>query len=141
LSYLLLVHVDLIASFSEYKNKSLKKIALKNYADNDCRPEMFPKPKDPPHGLRFEAGMKLEAIDPLNLSSICVATVMKVNHDLSELQCKTKASHKKIVGHPFSRPFQLAWPWQMENVKGIFEGTRSIREGTTAIGLGALAYV
>jgi hypothetical protein len=29
----------------------------------------------------------------------------------------------------------------MENVmKGIFEGTRPIREGTTAIGLGALAY-
>lgn len=26
----------------------------------------------------FEAGMKLEAIDPLNLSSICVATVMEV---------------------------------------------------------------
>jgi hypothetical protein len=29
----------------------------------------------------------------------------------------------------------------MENVKGIFEGTRPIREGTMAIGLGALAYV
>jgi hypothetical protein len=29
----------------------------------------------------------------------------------------------------------------MENVKGIFEGTRPIREGTTAIGLGALGYV
>jgi hypothetical protein len=33
--------------------------------------------------------------------------------------------------------------WQMENVKGIFEGTRTrpIREGTTAICLSALAYV
>jgi hypothetical protein len=29
----------------------------------------------------------------------------------------------------------------MENVKGIFEGTRPIGEGTTAIGLGALGYV
>jgi hypothetical protein len=29
----------------------------------------------------------------------------------------------------------------MENVKEIFEGTRPISEGTTAIGLGALAYV
>lgn len=26
----------------------------------------------------FEKGMKLEAIDPLNLGSICVATVQKV---------------------------------------------------------------
>jgi hypothetical protein len=28
----------------------------------------------------------------------------------------------------------------MENVKGIFEGKRPIREGTTAIGIGAFAY-
>ena len=35
---------------------------------------MHPNAKD----LRFQAGMKLEAIDPLNLSAICVATVMKV---------------------------------------------------------------
>lgn len=29
-------------------------------------------------GSWFEDGMKLEAIDPLNLSAICVATVRKV---------------------------------------------------------------
>ena len=29
-------------------------------------------------GLKFQAGTKLEAIDPLNLCTICVATVMKV---------------------------------------------------------------
>jgi hypothetical protein len=29
----------------------------------------------------------------------------------------------------------------LENVKGIFEGTKPSREGTTAIGLGSLAYV
>lgn len=29
-------------------------------------------------GSFFEEGMKLEAIDPLNLGSICVATVQKV---------------------------------------------------------------
>ncbi|XP_077301554.1 polycomb protein Sfmbt-like isoform X2 [Arctopsyche grandis] len=38
--------------------------------------------KKDPHNINFESnfteGMKLEAIDPLNLSSICVATVMKV---------------------------------------------------------------
>lgn len=28
---------------------------------------------------KFEEGMKLEAVDPLNLGSICVATVMKVS--------------------------------------------------------------
>ena len=32
----------------------------------------------PGNGLKFMANMKLEAIDPLNLSCICVATVMKV---------------------------------------------------------------
>ena len=36
------------------------------------------QPKDPPEGYKFQVGMKLEAIDPLNLSAICVATVMKV---------------------------------------------------------------
>jgi hypothetical protein len=35
----------------------------------------------------------------------------------------------------------MAFNWQMENAKGIFEGTRPIREGTTAIGFGVLAYV
>ncbi|PRD24262.1 UNVERIFIED_CONTAM: mbtd1 [Trichonephila clavipes] len=29
-------------------------------------------------GLKFKEGMKLEAIDPLNLSTICVATVTEV---------------------------------------------------------------
>uniref|UniRef100_A0A3Q0QWJ3 Mbt domain containing 1 n=1 Tax=Amphilophus citrinellus TaxID=61819 RepID=A0A3Q0QWJ3_AMPCI len=33
------------------------------------------------HGCWFEDGMKLEAIDPLNLSAICVATVRKVLAD------------------------------------------------------------
>ena len=30
---------------------------------------------------QFEAGMKLEAVHPLNLSTICVATVTKVLDD------------------------------------------------------------
>ena len=37
------------------------------------------QPKSPPEGYKFQVGMKLEAIDPLNLSAICVATVMKVS--------------------------------------------------------------
>ncbi|ESO95252.1 hypothetical protein LOTGIDRAFT_144696 [Lottia gigantea] len=39
---------------------------------------MFYKFKDPKTNLKFQVGMKLEAIDPLNLSAICVATVTKV---------------------------------------------------------------
>lgn len=34
-------------------------------------------------GFWFEDGMKLEAIDPLNLSAICVATVRKVRKHLT----------------------------------------------------------
>ncbi|ELT89486.1 hypothetical protein CAPTEDRAFT_108770, partial [Capitella teleta] len=54
--------------------------ALKKFSPTDATPDMFPKMKDPPicNGIKFQAGMKLEAIDPLNLSTICVATVMKV---------------------------------------------------------------
>lgn len=50
---------------------------------DDTTPNMFKyyTQKDP-HNIGFDPvfveGMKLEAIDPLNLSSICVATVMKV---------------------------------------------------------------
>lgn len=34
----------------------------------------------------FEEGMKLEAIDPLNLGNICVATICKVSQAASSLQ-------------------------------------------------------
>lgn len=48
---------------------------------DDATEDLFPKQNLPPvhsSGLNFQEGMKLEAVDPLNLSSICVATVMKV---------------------------------------------------------------
>lgn len=41
---------------------------------------MFLQLKNPPEGFKFQVGQKLEAIDPLNLSAVCVATVMKVIH-------------------------------------------------------------
>jgi hypothetical protein len=41
---------------------------------------------------------------------------------------------RKLLGTHFQGHFSWAWPWQMENVKIIFEGT-------TAIGLGAMVYV
>lgn len=62
----------------EYRNSCLSKIAMQKYNGDDASPEMLPKVKDPPYRMTFQAGMKLEAIDPLNLSAICVGTVMKV---------------------------------------------------------------
>jgi hypothetical protein len=50
--------------------------AMDNYLSTDCTPDMFPEYRPPPGN--FVAGMKLEAVDPLNLATICVATVMKV---------------------------------------------------------------
>ncbi|XP_065347744.1 polycomb protein Sfmbt isoform X2 [Cloeon dipterum] len=56
------------------------------YLDNDALPELFAQPKpsfldQEDGGAQILAGMKLEAIDPLNLSAICVATVMRVLND------------------------------------------------------------
>lgn len=62
----------------EYKNQCLGKITMQKYTSSDATPDMFSTPKTPPEGYKFQVGMKLEAIDPLNLSAICVATVMKV---------------------------------------------------------------
>ncbi len=50
--------------------------AMDNYLTTDCTPDMFPEYRPPPGN--FVAGMKLEAVDPLNLATVCVATVMKV---------------------------------------------------------------
>ncbi|KAL3878957.1 hypothetical protein ACJMK2_031281 [Sinanodonta woodiana] len=60
----------------EYKNQCLGKITMQKYDPDDATPDMFPQMKECSEA--FKVGMKLEAIDPLNLSAICVATVMKV---------------------------------------------------------------
>lgn len=49
---------------------------METYEETDTTAEMFPEYRLPP--ANFKAGMKLEAVDPLNLATICVATVMKV---------------------------------------------------------------
>jgi hypothetical protein len=54
--------------------------AMDNYLTTDCTPDMFPEYRPPPGN--FVAGMKLEAVDPLNLATVCVATVMKVKHSI-----------------------------------------------------------
>ncbi|TRY73854.1 hypothetical protein TCAL_01907 [Tigriopus californicus] len=50
--------------------------ALETYTDTDCTADMFPEYKQPPG--QFQVGMKIEAVDPLNLATVCVATIMKV---------------------------------------------------------------
>ncbi|XP_052794901.1 MBT domain-containing protein 1-like isoform X2 [Mya arenaria] len=65
-------------SSQEYRSQCLGKITMQKYDIKDATPDMFMTMKSPPEGYKFQVGMKLEAIDPLNLSAICVATVMKV---------------------------------------------------------------
>ncbi|KAK6173380.1 hypothetical protein SNE40_016844 [Patella caerulea] len=62
----------------EYRSKCLTKVTMQKYDPTDSTPDMFLKNKDSKTNLKFQVGMKLEAIDPLNLSAVCVATVMKV---------------------------------------------------------------
>lgn len=69
---------ELVATY-EYAKESLEKVNTKKFSLNDATWDLFDLPSNEPiNGTRFEANMKLEAIDPLNLSSICVATVIKV---------------------------------------------------------------
>lgn len=69
---------ELVATY-EYARESLEKVTTKRFSPNDATWDMFDLPTNElPGGQRFEQNMKLEAIDPLNLSSISVATVIKV---------------------------------------------------------------
>lgn len=57
----------------------LDRISKKQFSDDDATDDIFFVPKN--HmipGCKFQEGMKIEAIDPLNLSAICAATVMRV---------------------------------------------------------------
>ncbi|XP_041633796.1 MBT domain-containing protein 1-like [Cheilinus undulatus] len=57
-------------------------VSKKLGAQTDAPGQLFAKVKEVDQsGSWFEDGMKLEAIDPLNLSAICVATVRKVLAD------------------------------------------------------------
>ncbi|KAL8597044.1 hypothetical protein ACOMHN_055637 [Nucella lapillus] len=62
----------------EYRSSCLSKVTTHKFTTLDVSPDMMPKTKETPNNMLFTVGMKLEAIDPLNLSAICVATVMKV---------------------------------------------------------------
>ncbi|XP_044839492.1 MBT domain-containing protein 1 isoform X1 [Mauremys mutica] len=57
-------------------------ITKKQDGHYDAPPHLFARVKEvDPSGEWFKEGMKLEAIDPLNLSAICVATIRKVLAD------------------------------------------------------------
>ncbi|XP_014203269.1 polycomb protein Sfmbt-like isoform X2 [Copidosoma floridanum] len=65
-----------IDAYPEY----FQRVESGKLSDDDTRPELFLTPKNyhARFGYTFSEGMKMEAIDPLNLSAICAATVMKV---------------------------------------------------------------
>ena len=69
---------EIVASQSYHE-----KCSSNSYDSNDASLDLFLTPPSPScsknsNKLKFVEGMKLEAIDPLNLATICVATVMKV---------------------------------------------------------------
>lgn len=72
---------ELVATY-DYARESLEKVHTKKFAPNDATWDMFDLPSNDIYtsnsNEKFEVNMKLEAIDPLNLSSICVASVIKV---------------------------------------------------------------
>lgn len=63
-----------LAAPPAYVDRCLKGLRDKDDATED----LFPLAHSLPYHTGFRHGMKLEAVDPLNLSSICVATIMKV---------------------------------------------------------------
>lgn len=69
-------HIDAEEDYLERCNRH-------DLLEDDAGQELFPIPRsrfiDFETTEQFLQGMKLEAIDPLNLSAICVATVMRVS--------------------------------------------------------------
>ncbi|KAK4018260.1 hypothetical protein OUZ56_000323 [Daphnia magna] len=66
-------HIDALPSY-------LERCARKAFLPNDATSELFNEMKQSSgNGThKFKEGMKLEAVDPLNLDNICVATVVRV---------------------------------------------------------------
>lgn len=63
----------------------LERVASNNLCDDDATDELFyvmlKSQSSRSSVYKFREGMKIEAIDPLNLSAICAATVMRVLND------------------------------------------------------------
>lgn len=60
----------------EYKSEAAKTVQTKTYPSNIASPDLFRQVKE--DGPSFQEGMKLEAVDPLDMSRICPGTVEKV---------------------------------------------------------------
>ncbi|XP_054717837.1 MBT domain-containing protein 1-like [Uloborus diversus] len=61
-----------------YARQSLKKVLCRTFEKNDATWDKFLPVYNPAKEITITKGMKLEAIDPLNLSTICVATITDV---------------------------------------------------------------
>lgn len=66
--------------FSEYKTDAAELVRTKSYPSNIASPDLFRQVKEDVDDDEesFKEGMKLEAVDPLEMSRICPATVVKV---------------------------------------------------------------
>jgi len=87
-----------IAASDEYKKKALNKYKTKSYLPDEASLDLFKKPREykVKNWLKFKANMKLEAVDPLNLSAICVATVRKVlNQNYLLVQIDNNSSNEE----------------------------------------------
>lgn len=94
---------------SDYKAASLSKATFKQYRENDSTPDMFVKMKDVSNNLhKFQIGMKLEAIDPLNLACICVSTVQKIlNQDYLMIGIDGASSETEWFCYHVTSPYIL----------------------------------
>ena len=64
--------------YLDYKKRSAAKYAQKIYEPNECSPDIFEKAAINENLKPFKLNMKLEMINPYNLSSICVGSVAKL---------------------------------------------------------------
>ncbi|CAF3974637.1 unnamed protein product [Rotaria magnacalcarata] len=68
-----------IEATQEYHNDVVKLIETNSYSASIATPDLFRKiPKISPDDDQFQEGQKLEAVDPLDMSRICPATIGKV---------------------------------------------------------------
>jgi len=71
-----------IEATEEYKNEASKMIEMNSHPANVATADLFYKVKIPSSDdEQFKEGQKLEAVDPLEMSRICPATVSKVLKD------------------------------------------------------------
>ncbi|KAG8182190.1 hypothetical protein JTE90_017141 [Oedothorax gibbosus] len=96
----------------EYAKQSLLKTLFQTHEPADATWEMFVPVPNPVKNMKFQPQMKLEAIDPLNLSTICVATVTEVlrnNYLMIGIDGMTEADGSDCFCYHASSPC-IFWP-------------------------------